>query len=381
MTRFNNLHLFLILTGLIILLLIILIFIPALILLLLFLQPFLKRYYRKKYKVQSTSDEVHRFFTADGFQISIYRNKPKQIKKNSLPIILCHGIITNHAFMDMDKKHSLANYFEEQNYDVFTVSLRGTHSSEHPSGNVDHSIDDHIADIRLIIDKVLEISGKKQIHWVGHSMGALILYCYLSICKPIESTKVKSFISLGGPGNLYTIHPTLAKLGLKYLSLVKKIDIVKFIHLFLPLINFLPKSFSEYSYTPQMTERYSMKKMLYALENIPESMIKQFLQSVQLGGSIFSLDKKINYSDRFSKINCPIYFISGNYDIVVPTHSLKFVFDKVSSKIKKFTLVSKENFSGNYGHPCLILGKNAHLEIFPLLSDFIREVEQKKTRP
>ena len=343
---------------------------PILFVFILCLHPILKPFVVRKYKLDHEAEEIHQIKTKDGFVLSLHRTKPKSNIKQKTPIVLCHGIITNHYFMDLDNKHSLANYLAEKGFDVFNLSLRGTHSSKNPKGEVDHSIDDFIEDIDLVVTEVCKITSSKQVDWVGHSMGAMILYCFLSSYPSLKTKKIRKFTSLAGPGNLHNIHPTLAKIGLKYIHFLEKIDLFKLAILIIPYINLLPISFRKFSYTPQMTEKSTIKKMLYGLENIPRSLIKQFLQSVLLRGEIHSLDQKINYTRNFKKIKTPGLFIGANFDVVVPSHSVEYVYDKVSSKQKKFVYISKDEFSGDYGHACLVLGENAKEDIFPLIYNF-----------
>jgi poly(3-hydroxyalkanoate) synthetase len=334
------------------------------------LHPILKPFVVRKYKLDHEAEEIYKITTKDGFILSLHRTKPKTKLAKKIPIILCHGIITNHYFMDLDNKHSLANFLAEKGFDVFNLSLRGTHSSKHPKGEMDHSIDQFIEDIDLVITEVCKITSSKQVDWVGHSMGAMILYCFLAVYPNAKTKKIRKFTSLAGPGNLHNIHPTLAKLGLKYIHILEKIDLCKLAILIIPYISFIPISFRKFSYTPQMTEKSTIKKMLYGLENIPKSLIQQFLQSVLLRGEIHSLDQKINYTRNFKNIKTPALFIGANFDVVVPSHSVEYVYDKISSKEKKFIYISKEEFSGDYGHACLVLGEKAREDIFPLIYKF-----------
>jgi pimeloyl-ACP methyl ester carboxylesterase len=339
---------------------------------LILLEPIFKIYYKRKYKLKTKPKECIKVFTKDGFIISIHRTRPEKIDKKKLPVLLCHGVIANYKFMDLDKKNSIAEFLSEQGYDVYNVSLRGTSSSEHPKGRMDHSIDDHISDIELIIEKVLEITNQKQVHWIGHSMGALILFCYLAIAESKKSNKVKSFVSLGGPGVLYNIYPAVARILNEYANFFQKFDLVFLGRIFIPLMNLIPTRLIKSFYSPELSEKSIIKKALYSLENIPKSMIKQFMQSVILGGEIHSLNKKINYSEKFSRIKQKALFISGSRDLVVPIHSSKYVFEKISSKEKRFIYLTKENGTGNYGHVCLVLGENAKKDVFEEILKFLK---------
>ncbi|MBK9499106.1 MAG: hypothetical protein IPO06_06965 [Leptospiraceae bacterium] len=50
----------------------------------------------------------------------------------------------------------------------------------------------------------------------------MILYSYLGISQKNKKTRLKSFVSLGGPGNLAHSSPVLGKIALKYISFLRE---------------------------------------------------------------------------------------------------------------------------------------------------------------
>lgn len=316
-----------------------------------------------------------RFFavTKDGWNLAIHRHKPHKPIAGAMPVILVHGIITNKYFMDLDTDHSLAYYLKTIGYDVYAVSLRGCGESYIESENENFSFDDMVdKDVPAIITEVCNISGKTKINWVAHSMGAMIMYSYLGISPKKEKDKVKSFVSLGGPGNLAHSSPVIGKIALKYISFSKRVDIKLLAKFILPFVSLFNSPLKEIFYNPQVTPKNTVKKMLVGIENIPDGLMLQMLDWVAKGGDIVSVDKKYNYTERQTQITCPILFIAGGYDNVATPSSLKSVYEKVNSKYKEFHIISEsEGFSGDYGHACLVMGKNAKKEIFPLIETFL----------
>ncbi|MBK8397119.1 MAG: alpha/beta fold hydrolase [Leptospiraceae bacterium] len=207
---------FSILGGLLLILLSIVLFISFL------LYPLYKNYFLRKYAVTDIADEVFFGITNDGWNLAIHRHKPIKPLANAYPIILVHGIVTNKYFMDLDADHSLAYHFKKLGYDVYAVSLRGCGKSYNETDNTNYSFDDMVdKDVPTIIEEVCNISGKQKVNWVAHSMGAMIMYSYLGISNKKQKEKVKSFVSLGGPGNVSHSSPVIGKAGLKYISFVK----------------------------------------------------------------------------------------------------------------------------------------------------------------
>jgi poly(3-hydroxyalkanoate) synthetase len=277
--------------------------------------------------------------------------------------------------MDLDIDHSLAYYLKKSGYDVYAVSLRGCGKSYIESGEDNFTFDDMVErDITTIIDEVCNISGKTKINWVAHSMGAMILYSYLGIATKKQKGKVKSFVSLGGPGNLNHSSPVLGKVGLKYISFAKRIDLKLLAKFILPFISIFNSPLKEIFYNPQVTPKSTVKKMLFGIENIADGLMIQMLGWMANGGDCISMDKKYNYTELQSNITCPILFIAGGFDNVASPSSLKSVYDRVGSKYKEFHIVSENSgFSGDYGHACLVIGKNAKKDIFPLIEKFLEK--------
>ncbi len=349
-------------------------FLLSVILLIAFLfYPIYKRYFLRKYPVQDIADEVSYAVTEDGWNLAIHRHKPMKPLPNAYPVIVVHGIITNKYFMDLDVDHSLAYHLKLCGYDVFAVSLRGCGESHKKSEDQNFNFDDMVMkDVPAIIKEVSNITGKNKINWIAHSMGAMIMYSYLGVAPKKEKDKVKSFISLGGPGNLSHSSPVLGKAGVKYISLAKKIDLKLMAKFILPFVSIFNSPLKEIFYNPQVTTKNTVKKMLFGIENIADGLMLQTLEWMANGGDIISIDKKFNYTELQTKITCPILFIAGGYDNVATPKSLKSVYNKVSSKYKEFHVVSESaGFSGDYGHACLVMGQNAKKEIFPLLEAFL----------
>ena len=343
------------------------------------LYPFYKSYFLKKYSVRDISDEVFFAVTNDGWNLAIHRHKPEKPIPGAFPIILVHGIITNKYFMDLDTDHSLAYHFKKLGYDVFAVSLRGCGDSYIESNADNFTFDDMVEkDVPAIIEEVCQISGKTKVNWVAHSMGAMILYSYLGIASKKQKDRIKSFVSLGGPGNLAHSSPVIGKIALKYISFSKRVDIKLLAKFILPFVSIFNSPLKEIFYNPQVTPKNTVKKMLFGIENISDGLMLQMLDWVAKGGDIVSVNKTHNYTELQTQITCPILFIAGGYDNVATPSSLKSVYDKVSSKHKELHIISEESgFSGNYGHACLVMGKNAKKEIFPLIEKFLAKQGKK----
>lgn len=81
---------------------------------------------------------------------------------------------------------SLSRWLAANGYDTWSCDLRGVLDSASP-GNSGRdrwgwSVDDHLlSDIPALIGYILEHAQCEQLHWIGHSMGGILLLCYCAL--------------------------------------------------------------------------------------------------------------------------------------------------------------------------------------------------------
>src|SRR5262249_38703664 len=84
---------------------------------------------------------------------------------------------------------------------VWLIDLRGRGHSTQPQlfdrYRWDWSFDEYVEkDAPAAIDAVLRATGRKTLHWVGFSLGALVGYGLLS--DPLQAARIRSAVSLAG---------------------------------------------------------------------------------------------------------------------------------------------------------------------------------------
>ena len=131
--------------------------------------------------------------TEDGYILKMHRILPKN--KNSStkpPVILMHGMLCTSAdYILLGPYKALGFLLSNNNYDVWLGNNRGnTYSFHHKTLNPkskkfwDFSFHElGYYDLSRMIDYVLEISGKDQLFYVGHSQGTTQVNFYLYLKK------------------------------------------------------------------------------------------------------------------------------------------------------------------------------------------------------
>ncbi|TGK18477.1 alpha/beta hydrolase [Leptospira stimsonii] len=345
--------------------------------LILLIHPLLLNWIGKLYGQEDIADEVHFAKTKDGWNLALHRHIPPQPNRQLAPVLVVHGIATNKYVVDLDKRHSLPYYLKLRGYEVFAVSLRGCGRSYHesPTRYEDFTFDDIVKyDVPAMIDKVKKITGAERISYVGHSMGAMILYSHFCISEPKDTKDIGAFVSLGGPGNLNHIGITLIGLLSRFPRARKMLDLKFGASILAPLAGELYTPIDEILYNPKVTSSRTVKKIMKnAIENISDGVTEQFMRWIETK-EMHSLNGFYDYVRLQKKINVPSLFIAGEKDVIATPESVRSVFENAGTKKKEFRVISKANGSSeDYGHACLVMGDRADDDVFQYVESFLHK--------
>ncbi|XP_077541261.1 gastric triacylglycerol lipase-like [Haemaphysalis longicornis] len=156
--------------------------------------------------------ESHKAVTRDGYVLGLQRisrgkGEPADRYKRSRPaVLLVHGLCGSAiTWVSNYDSQSLGFVLANAGYDVWLGNLRGCSlSRKHVTLNPDRDIAfwnftfqemiEH--DVPLMIDYVLEKTGRTQLGYVGHSQGTLVMFGLLSSNavynkKPFQKKKKK----------------------------------------------------------------------------------------------------------------------------------------------------------------------------------------------
>ncbi len=316
-----------------------------------------------------------------GFRLS---NPDKQ------PLILFPGFFQNGFFYDISPPDiSIAEFLWKKGYDIWIFHPRGTASSKF--SKVSNSMDDYASnDIPSIIDFVLHNTGKKPI-FIGHSQGgisALISLMgasktsggevFLSEKDSINrQDKLKGLVTLGSYLNFSFSKPSMVqnfiRNGFTVNIFRKKIKIVSsdFLLNLISIFNRVPVPVP-FALRIALANNKPLRIILFPLAlllnivsllgvwqflyNIPNvnrrsriylfyrtidatfwGILDQFHQTIKFE-KMFSSDKKVNYSDNYSKIKLPVSIVTMEYDTLAdPVETKRVLFLNLDSKQKYFT--------------------------------------------
>jgi len=326
----------------------------------------------RRHRLPTPCDERHTARTADGWGLALYRYRVEGASA-SAPVLLCHGLLTNRFNMDLDETHSLARYLRRSGFDTWVMELRGHGGSRRLATNgnrpYDWTIDEYVQiDLPAAVEYVNRETGGRGVHWVGHSLGGMILYaaCALDLTAAIRSAVFTDshadFSPLRG-------RRLIARFYARLVPVVPPALFIPFALVFglISPSRFLPK----YGIRSRRT---LLGIIANGLIHLGCSRVAHHLVEVVEGGRFVSSDGRIDYEAGIGRIHFPILQLAAA-DRQSPERVARAMVERAPATAgarEYVRLGRKEGFSEDYNHFTVLLGENAPREVFPRIADFIR---------
>ncbi len=316
--------------------------------------------------------------TSDGWQIALHRlDPPPGAPARRAPVIVCHGIASNRYNLDITPSASLPRGLAQAGYTVHMLELRGGGESEQPGWFSDHqwtySFDDYVLqDLPAAIEAVAAQSPSGQVHWVGHSMGGMVLYGYL---QRVGNGRIRSATALGSPPYapthlaslravaalwplaraLFTRAPSgsLGALGAPVAAPARD-----------PLLHVL---WNPDNLAPAVARRLAA----HATEDISTVAVGQLVDSGP-ARRLRSADGRWDYTANLARITAPLLLVAGAADALGRPALLMQVYDAIASADRQVRVFARAHGDRHdYGHLDLVVGDAAAAEVFPVVARWI----------
>ncbi len=325
----------------------------------------------RRWKAQESSEAVHFATTLDGWKIAVTQYSSGGAKNH--PVLLCHGLGANRWSFDTEPDVSLTQHLVKQGYDVFAADLRGHGRSEKPATSDKKwgwGFNDYChQDLDAAIDVVLENTGKKQLHYIGHSMGGLLLLARAAL----QDIRIKSAMTLGSTLD-YSDSPSIFHQLIKIKPLGKFLPIIP-VH-WVSAASSLGAKFTVKAIDPVLVNPSNVNRALYrkmaaiALHPVSGKVMMDLAQAID-GTGLKSIDGSI-YADRLKQqgYGFPVLSVAGSADIQCPPVA--------AARFGTEHIVFGQAFGQqkDYGHDDLIMGKNARTETWPVYVDWLEKHEK-----
>jgi len=304
--------------------------------------------------------------TSDGWTLAIH-HRPAARRRFREPVLLCHGLATNHLNLDFEPPYSLALAFAEAGFDAFSVDWRGAGDSRPPAGHsrFDFDADDLIEhDAPAILDLVLTEAGAERAFWVGHSLGGLVGY---AVTGGPHGRRVGALCTIGAP--VYFHHPRWLAHAMRaatWLAWPRAFRQRLISIACAPFVGRWPLPFSDVLVNPRAIAP-PVRRRIYA--NLIDSMGYRLLRQLDGWGHhdrFCSRDGALDYRHRLSAISQPVLVLGGTEDRLAPPSAVQAQAALLASADKTVMLFGTENGERlEYGHGDLLLGTGAPAEVYP----------------
>ncbi|MDP8256498.1 MAG: alpha/beta fold hydrolase [Candidatus Alcyoniella australis] len=328
------------------------------------------------YGPKTTEDEVHYVTASDGWRIALHRYRPRGENPHGEPVLLHHGLAASYKNFDLGvgtKEHpspSLAHWLADRGYDVFVCDLRGRGLSDHAGlftgKRWDWTVDDFIyKDDPAFVDYILERTGFANMHWIGLSMGGILLFCY---CALHGSPKLASGVAAGS-GLRYadTGSDYQPIIGLSWLGpIMRRVPIGTLSKLQAPLAGRWNLKSERFDYYPPNTAPQAGRAIMSgSLEDVSGNQVLQ-MSTLFKGRGLASWDGTVYFAEEAKNITTPTLLVCGVQDLqssVDLSHKTRELFGEGDHKVAPF---GKDfGHKEDYGHIDLVAGINAESETFP----------------
>jgi pimeloyl-ACP methyl ester carboxylesterase len=314
-------------------------------------------------------DEIHFGRAKDDWRIAVLRYRPAGDATHRLPVLLIHGIAANRYNFDLGDERSLAMTLASHGWDVWLVELRGRGLSSRPrlfsKHRYDWCFDDYVErDLPAAAETILERTGKKALHVVGFSTGALAAYAWLTDGK--RTAEVASLVSLAGPSTFKRMSNAISGQLIRSLRWMRHRWVFRTLA---PLAGWLPLSlFYNSENTDGTTQRRAMVNLI---ANFSRNELLQYSDWI-LHDVFRSIDRRRDYRAELSRLTVPTLFLAGPRDALAPPDAIKATFETVGSTDKQWRLMSRaQGCKVNYGHFDLLVGRESPNEVFPAVEEWL----------
>lgn len=316
------------------------------------------------------STDVHTVMCDDGWRIKLFRYRPKE--DGGEPVLLAHGAFSNHHNWDTPPGSCLIDVLTEAGYDCWAIDFRGCRTAIPAPGKRrgDAALDDYVMqDIPAALDYIRVRTGFARVHWVGHSMGGMLLYAYDCVHGP---DWIASGTTLGSPPGFARFrmrrHAALLALGSVARSLLEayaRLGLIVAYGLRLKQ-NYAPIHWQN------LHPEISVARMIHLVDIMPARVAAE-LESWAIH-NVWRMNKgTVDINAGLRHLRVPLFAIFAKTDPFVSADTAIEFFEGIPHRDKKMQFLSKEaGCVEDYNHVDLALSREGRREVFEPILDWIK---------
>ena len=305
--------------------------------------------------------------TDDGVTLKLRRVPPRAPARNAPPVMLLHGLAANHRGFHF-RERSFADWLSERGHDVWLPELRGHGDSK--VDRFDWRFDDYIdQDLPAILDTIRRQTDREQIHWVGHSMGGVLLMSY-GIRHP--EAPIARGVAVGSALD-YKVGETGFEPLLAIRPLIERLVAIPYgtlMHLLAPALGRGPQSLEAFNVWPSNIDPH-LVRCLHArcFHTIPTSLLSSLATTFEPRG--LRLASGFRFVDRAPDLSFPVLLVAGNRDRQVSVEAIEHTAQLIGDNAQVTVHGREHGNADHYGHWDLLIGRRAPDETWPGIARFL----------
>lgn len=337
-------------------------------------------WWRRQLTLALGYEAVESIDTADGSRIELRRIAPAE--PSALPpVLLVHGVASNHRNQDGDPDHSLARYLKARGRDVWLVTLRSGLRLRPTLRRKTCFANMARYDLPLAISAVLDRTGAPQLDYVGFSMGGILLYATLGREVPQRSIRRAAFV--GAPGRIDSPVRVPRFIGSIPRSLMPTLPLRTLAIAYAFQSEWFATPLHHAILNPKNMERGMTRRgLVNCIEDVASALHADFLGWASRGGTIEIGGKPILRGLEDASV--PALFIAGSADRIAPPATVRHAFEAWGASnpgvFKRFVVLGEDR-KGGYGHGDLALGADVSRDVYPPIEQFLASDDPRATLP
>lgn len=310
--------------------------------------------------------------TLDGATVALHRHATP----GGPPVLLVHGISSNHRFWDLDADHSLAQWLQKRGWDAWTLDLRGHGDAMVGLDGAPQvqgwTVDDYGRhDAAAAIAHVQQVTGYRTVAYVGHSMGGMVGGIYLATGG---APNVASFVAVASPGAFRKDDPLigLAQRGLAAGSILGSLDTRALAGLSADLGGWDGLGMLGRLYNPANLAPEVVPPMLRAIVSPLSGEEMAHFGRMIAHERFESADGSVDWTERLRSVTTPTLAFTGGADQIVPAPAAGAWADFMGGPVEVVRCDTAHGVVADYGHLDFGVGLRAPSEVWAPLEAFLR---------
>jgi pimeloyl-ACP methyl ester carboxylesterase len=317
--------------------------------------------------VPPREDELLRVVTGDGWELALGRCRPRGPPRR-LPVLLVHGIAMNRqSFVFGLERYGLAPFLAAAGFDCYALDLRGhgdSRSRPGPGSPRRWDLDTYLRqDLPAALERIRELTGTRQVLYVGHSQGALLGLAGAGLYPD----RIAGVVALAAPVH-FDLQPQLRRLTRLRYPFRGRFRLLS--RMVAPLSGYWHPALADLAVNLRNVEPRVYRRFLAnGIEDIPPGVLAQF-ELFFHEDSFRSVAGDVDYRAALEQCRQPALFVAAERDGVAPPAVVQAGHRRWGGP-KRYVV-----FERDYAHTDLLFGRRAPEVVYPVVRDFLVDVEE-----